>query len=160
MPQTLAAKTGGGGWHVYFAGDLPSSVAALGPGLDTRGAGAYVVAPPSLHVSGNRYAWRGSDVPIAPPPDWLVEILAKHRSKASDPERWGALAGNDIPEGKRNATITSLIGKLLRHYVDPVLAHDLVRCWNTCHCHPPLSDDELTIIVNSVCGRELKRREQ
>jgi hypothetical protein len=158
LPQTLTAHTGGGGWHVYFAGGIANSVGALGAGLDVRGAGGFVVAPPSLHVSGKHYEWRGFDVPIAPAPDWLVEELGKHKAGAA-PERWSSLAGSDVREGKRNATITSLTGKLLRHYVDATLVLDLVRCWNACRCQPPLTDDELAIIFNSVCGREQKRRE-
>jgi putative DNA primase/helicase len=59
--HTLAVKTGSGGRHFYFRYDpsrpISNSNSKLGPGLDIRGEGGYVVAPPSLHASGNRYEW-------------------------------------------------------------------------------------------------------
>jgi hypothetical protein len=61
LPETARVRTGSGGWHYYFrypAGlRLPNSSSKLGPGIDTRGDGGYVIAPPSLHVSGRRYEW-------------------------------------------------------------------------------------------------------
>src|SRR5262249_21913431 len=49
------ARTGGGGWHAYFAhpgSAVPSSAGRLGVRLDVRGEGGYVVAPPSRHWTG------------------------------------------------------------------------------------------------------------
>lgn len=49
----------GRGWHVYFAhpgGDVGNFAGTL-PGLDGRGDGGYVVAPPSRHASGKTYEW-------------------------------------------------------------------------------------------------------
>ena len=37
------------------------------PGIDLRATGGYVVAPPSLHVSGNRYEWLARPVQIEDP---------------------------------------------------------------------------------------------
>ncbi|HEY5012995.1 MAG TPA: bifunctional DNA primase/polymerase, partial [Acidimicrobiia bacterium] len=42
-------------------------------GVDVRGAGGLIVAPPSLHVSGRRYRWR--DDPITVPPEPLPSAL-------------------------------------------------------------------------------------
>jgi len=56
LPPTLTVETGSGRHYVCRADDpLPSRV-ALFPGVDVRGAGGYVVAPPSLHVTGRQYA--------------------------------------------------------------------------------------------------------
>lgn len=60
LPQTATAQTGGG-WHPYFnmpdGIDLRNSAGKLGPGLDVRATGGYVVAPPSTHISGRQYKW-------------------------------------------------------------------------------------------------------
>ena len=59
-PETLTARTGSGGLHAYFKyGDLNirNSASVVGPGLDIRGEGGFVVAPPSLHACGSRYEW-------------------------------------------------------------------------------------------------------
>ena len=59
LPVTVECRTGGGGRHLYFAhpGGLIRNKVGLAPGVDVRGDGGYVVAPPSLHASGVRYAW-------------------------------------------------------------------------------------------------------
>lgn len=60
-PDTLMSRTGSGGLHVYFryaAGvRIKNSVSDLARGLDIRADRGFVVAPPSLHASGNRYEW-------------------------------------------------------------------------------------------------------
>ncbi len=61
----------GSGWHLWYAADgLPSRVAVL-PGVDWRGRGGLVVAPPSLHYTGARYTfqqpWQHGDLPGCPP---------------------------------------------------------------------------------------------
>ena len=58
--DTLTSLTGGGGMHLWFqapADELKSTAGTIAPGIDTRAEGGYVVAPPSLHISGQRYAW-------------------------------------------------------------------------------------------------------
>jgi hypothetical protein len=75
VPVTLEVRTGGGGRHLYFAhpgGQVPSSAGRVGAGLDVRGDGGYVLAPPSRHASGTRYQWvRG---PLRPLPGWLADL--------------------------------------------------------------------------------------
>jgi hypothetical protein len=45
-----------GGVHRYVAATGDGNGAAIAPGLDYRGRGGYVVAPPSV-VGGRRYSW-------------------------------------------------------------------------------------------------------
>ena len=79
-PPTARAQTGGGGLHLYFRYPSPkahgraavkNSAGLLGPGLDVRGEGGYVVVPPSRTLEA--YAW----VDRAPPadPGWLLALL-------------------------------------------------------------------------------------
>ena len=78
-PETYTVKTGGKGWQFYFA--LPdfvvrNSVDLKGhKGIDVRGDGGQVVAPPS--VSGKGPYAVAKDVPIAAAPDWLLELIRK-----------------------------------------------------------------------------------
>ena len=71
LPETSRARTGGGGMHVLFrypAGEeVRSSAGRLGPGLDVRGEGGYVVVPPSRTRGG--YEWLDR-MPLADPA-WL-----------------------------------------------------------------------------------------
>jgi hypothetical protein len=58
----------GSGWHLWYtAGDLPSRVGLL-PGVDWRGRGGLVVAPPSLHATGARYTFQQPWQPHIPLP--------------------------------------------------------------------------------------------
>jgi len=81
VPATWEVRTGGGGVHAYFqfpdGEHISIGAGVLGPGIDHRGNGGYVVAPPSNHASGNAYFW---DVlegePLAEFPEGLTRRLA------------------------------------------------------------------------------------
>jgi hypothetical protein len=157
LPRTVEVRTGGGGRHLYFAhpgGEVRNRV-GLAPGLDLRGDGGVVVAPPSLHPSGRRYRWvRGrapDDGPPARLPDWLLEI-ARGEGPVPDPlhREWRHRVGETVPEGERNDAVASLTGHLLWHGIDPAVARELLRCWNRVHCRPPLSDGEVVRTVESI----------
>jgi hypothetical protein len=69
MPVGPRVRTGGGGWHVWFRPTGYGNRVRLLPGLDWRGAGGYVLAPPSRHASGADYTWLikpNKDLPRAP----------------------------------------------------------------------------------------------
>lgn len=51
------ARTGGGGWHLLYRPSGLGNRVRLAPGLDWRGQGGLVVAPPSQHASGRCYTW-------------------------------------------------------------------------------------------------------
>jgi len=57
--RAARVRTGGGGVHLYFAhpGEPIRNKVALLPGIDIRGDGGFVVAPPSRHLSGEEYTW-------------------------------------------------------------------------------------------------------
>lgn len=80
LPPTVEASTGRGR-HLYFAPDRPARTTShrLGPGIDTRAVGGYVILPPSRHASGRSYRWRRSPFTrqLAAAPAWLVEALAR-----------------------------------------------------------------------------------
>ena len=90
LPVTVQCETGGGGQHYYFL--LPEGVEiknganVLGPGLDIRSTGGYVIAPPSIHPdTGRPYAWEWSgdpeEVEVAPLPEWLLERLREAQTR-------------------------------------------------------------------------------
>ena len=59
LPETPIARTGGGGLHYFFRhpGERFQNRVGILPGIDIRGDGGFVVAPPSIHVSGEAYKW-------------------------------------------------------------------------------------------------------
>lgn len=99
LPDTYTVVTGSGGLHIYFAWDgtpiRNSASGKLGLGLDVRGEGGFVVAPPSLHASGNRYEVEHSAPDhLATAPAWLVGMLTVDEER---PERAPAPLAGDRP---------------------------------------------------------------
>lgn len=94
LPDTYSVLTWSGGMHFYFTWegvdfDLRNSAGKLGKGLDTRGNGGQVVAPPSSY-NGYRYALV-TRTPPARAPDWLLGLLRPApapRARNWDSERW------------------------------------------------------------------------
>jgi Bifunctional DNA primase/polymerase, N-terminal len=71
------ARTGGGGWHLLYAPTGLGNRVRLLPGVDWRGRGGLIVAPPSRHASGRRYAWvRPLTVALPEVPAGLRRLLA------------------------------------------------------------------------------------
>lgn len=52
----LTVRSEGAGVHRYVASTGDGNGTKIGPGIDYRGRGGYVVAPPSI-IDGKRYAW-------------------------------------------------------------------------------------------------------
>ena len=118
LPATATANTGGGGAHYLFAGDEAFSVrnqqglrlegGDVLLGVDVRGAGGYVVAPPSVHASGGLYEWReGADLleALRAPPAWLVSLVADAPAEVAGPappsptrDALGFLVGREVPD--------------------------------------------------------------
>jgi replicative DNA helicase len=79
LPATATVNTPTGGRHYYFTTDQAQTNAnTLPAGIDTRGSGGFVVAPPSIHPNGGRYEWQGGRPGhIAHLPDaWQTRLTA------------------------------------------------------------------------------------
>jgi hypothetical protein len=185
FPLTWRVLTGGGGEHVIFAcpdnTEITNVVAEqmknppLGPGVDIRARGGYIVAPPSRHISGRPYAWsvdhHPQDVALAPAPDWLIARLqarnTNHDSRADNgapvepiaSDVWGQLTGQPINE-YRDMAAARIAGHLFRHRCDYTLALGLLHAWNSAWCKPPLGYYELARIVDRIANREADRIER
>ena len=79
LPRTFTVGTPRGGLHYYFRGVSRTTVRALGPELDTRGEGGYVVLPESL-VGGRKY-WIKENARPEKIPDWLKGLLKRSAPK-------------------------------------------------------------------------------
>lgn len=166
-PSTWMARTGSGGQHHYFHSDepIPNSVRKLGPGVDVRGEHGFVVAPPSLHKSGNRYEWLRQEGSLPELPGSIMEAIQREEvsewkaSEFRDTDNglavwpWGYVAEGD----GRNNRMASFVGKLLKEGASPDMAYGVARTANESYCLPPLSEGELSTIMRSIVGREERR---
>jgi hypothetical protein len=170
LPSTVEVITGKGR-HLYFRwlsatkirnSQLRDDV----PGLDWRGHGGYVLAPPSVHPSGRVYAWSvDSTDEFQDTPYWLTNLINKKRGAAdaamrATPTEWETFLAQRIDGSRRGHAIARLTGYLLRRFVDPAITLALVREHNALRCEPPLADEEVVHIVTSIGHREVERRER
>lgn len=86
LTQTVTSQTPSGGLHILFAQppdlEVPSVAGVLAPGVDLRGAGGQIVAPPSsCHpTSPGSYTWLRAPwaFPLLPVPHWLRRWVHEH----------------------------------------------------------------------------------
>ncbi len=158
LPRTLATATGGGGSHSYYrhpGGRVANNAGKIAPGIDLRGDGGFVVAPPSRHHSGEPYRWvpgcSPDQVPLADAPAWLLERLLGTTNKATN-ARATDRPTDAILEGTRNDTLTSLAGTMRRRGMgEEAIAAALLK-ENAARCQPPLLDEEVMGIAQSVAS--------
>lgn len=168
FPVTFEQNTGGGGWHKLYR--LPEEIkpktgelkGKLGPGVDVKGAGGYVVAAPSMHASGRRYQV-GVNEYIAEAPAWIVAALKKSAA-GEQPEKavnFQAHAGrpraggSTIVEGERNERLFK-IGCALWGKGEVSGREELFTRLaeaNLERVSPPLDASEVDRIVGSISGR-------
>jgi archaellum biogenesis ATPase FlaH len=173
-PVNVTAK--GRHWVFAHPGGQVTTRTGLLPGADVRGDGGYIVAPPSVHQTGWHYRWdsengRGIDVTPVDLPGPLIELLSERHSASQtslrdaprdtggEQVRREAVGGGAalILEGTRNDSLTRMAGVMLAagSSAQEVLEESL-RC-NRNHCVPPLPDDEVHAIVESIATRQASK---
>jgi hypothetical protein len=80
LPSTWVSATPSGGRHIWFAlppGRRTGCRVGIAPGLDVRGHGGYVVAPPSTRHDGRAYRWLCAPwtCELAQAPPWLLDLV-------------------------------------------------------------------------------------
>ena len=165
LPATVEAITPSGGRHLHFklpdfngAPEIHNSVDKIGAGLDVRGTGGYVVAPPS--VIAKEYAWSvDSANAIAAAPVWLLGLMnpPADLDRRRPPEHFRRIA-KGVSEGSRNQSAASLAGYLLRRGVDPQTTLELLVAWDAQNCTPPQGAGVILTTVESVMRKEIERR--
>jgi hypothetical protein len=104
---TYIVDTPSGGCHLYFSaaadGRARNSAGALGPHIDVRADGGYVVGAGS-RVGGRAYTARGGRMPAAPAalPPWLSRLVAESPTPAPavPPQR---VPAGDLAQGREYA---------------------------------------------------------
>ena len=108
LPETLRAVSPSGSIHYYWRWPLEfpiqNSTSKIGPGIDVRGQGGMVIAPPSIRDDGV-YRWV-NQLPIAAAPMWLIELATTSPRRGVDdcpcPE---CSSQDDLPAHLANAIL-------------------------------------------------------
>lgn len=159
LPETLTAKTGSGR-HLYFkhpGAKVYTRAGELGPGLDVRGDGGYVVAPPSVHANGNRYEWLDPNAPIAAAPDWLLSVVTAEplrppirSSTTNQTPTLDVTTALCIPEGNRNNSLFRIACYLFSSGMPRDRVALAMLLFNRVKCQPELSTSEVKALVQSA----------
>ena len=124
LPITIVSNTGGGGRHYLLK--HPKWVIKkdnrgklFGEGIDVLTDGCFFAAPPSLHISGQKYSWAEGKGPIelgpkALPRSWLKKISAGIVALPTLPLTKLTESKILIREGQRNSFLTTIAGGLNR----------------------------------------------
>ena len=161
---TVRVLTPSGGYHLWYrapAAAVACSAGRLAPGVDVRGDGGYVVAPPSVRPDGTGWRWAPGGAPLAElEGEWIDAMrapAAHERPLATPVASWVALVRDGAPEGGRNHALARIVGHLLAKGVDPHLVAELAHLVNGRN-RPPLPGAEVDQVVVSIASREVRRR--
>lgn len=146
MAATRTSKTRSRGWHHWFRSDVElGNRVGLIPGIDVRGAGGYVIAPPSPG-----WEWH-NDNPIQPAPAWLVTLMTAREQRGRGFRDGFRPAQGLVGEGGRNDYIARFTGYALRlGYEGNGELTGLVLEENDRVCSPPLPTAEVVATIRSI----------
>ena len=164
FPATLECKTPTGGRHIIYGVSSPvrQGTNTLAPGVDTRGHGGYIVGPGSTVDSGT-YTCDFAH-PIAPAPDWLVELLGRAADRPRSDSK-GAVAPSGVDRARHyllNEAPLAVVGNggdettfkvacRVKDFGVPEIdaAGLLIDRWNP-RCSPPWDAGELLVKVRNA----------
>lgn len=163
LPETVTAKTGGGGLHLYYRGGEGLSISSNKVlGVDVRANGGYAVAPPTLHDNGSLYAWDNDPIlyDFAQADANVLSFVAyvQEKKAAQGPEGEDGGAGEALTEGGRNDYLFRLACELCGAGLSDTAVMAAVMAENAAKCAPPLGKKELTASVLSACSRDFASR--
>jgi putative DNA primase/helicase len=155
LPDTLVAHTGGGGRHFLFrypSGGVRSMTICTG--VELKSDRTFIVAASSVHASGREYVWEeeadAGDAEIALLPGWVHSFALGPAPSGNGGEGGGAGEMPEITAGSRNNMLFSLGATMQRRGMPKDAIAAALKVVNETKCIPPLSDEELTRIVESA----------
>lgn len=153
LPSTVVADTGGGGQHYYFKYpdvDIKGGNNKLGVGIDVKSDGGYVVATPSVHVSGGLYRWKNGcgpdEIDLAELPDNIVKRLVGETANLVKVDA----VPDVINKGQRNSFLFHEACSLRSKGHSRRNIETLLCQLNVTICNPPLDDSEVFKIIVSA----------
>lgn len=148
FPKTPLVKTGKG-YHAYYQykdGTRNFQKRDDLPGIDLRSEGGIVVAPPSIHPSGQQYQWvKGksfNDLPFAELPDIILIQKTEDKTPLKD-------LYQGVEAGSRNDTLARLTGSWVNDGLSFDECLENARLWNSKNT-PSLPEKEVARTVKSI----------
>lgn len=160
LKDTIQQTTGGGGSQRLY--EMPDQQVidchtAVWPGIDVKGAGGYIVVPPSIHPSGKAYTWDTAkrsilEETLQPADAWLIEeIGAALRGKTASNGPFEL--PKKIEKGERHKTLMRMASSM-RHKgagFDEIMT--ALETLNASRCEPPYDRAHLQKLAQDICQR-------
>ncbi len=163
-------KTPRGGYHLYFKAPekCPSNSTGRPPGIDFRGEGGYIIAPPSQNGTGKGYEWLVSLDEAEPPPlpasyiSFLNSFFSikgggdEVKNEVTDFKRLH-LTSSDFTEGGRDETIFHIANCLVKGGMQEEDVQYLIEIIANKCCDPPFPINEAKEKIRSALKRADRR---
>ncbi|OBY33156.1 hypothetical protein ACT18_04570 [Mycolicibacter kumamotonensis] len=156
-PETRTARTGSGGWHVWFGARGKFRSTLLGAdGIDIKTQHGLIAMPPSIHpTTGRPYVWEIGN-PVAALPEHLISRVVKPprrrspaftgKGKMTDTQLAGIIRTMEDATVDRNNTLLWCACRLFEHDAGP----DAFIQLEMAASYTGLGDDEITRTIESA----------
>ena len=149
---TLTAETPGGGFHYLYkmpeGKHIANSQGLIAPGIDVRGTGGYIVAPPSVHPNGNTYRWMNNKE-IVEAPEGLVRLIT-----TSKKEEHRVVDGEMIEHGSQHETLFYMACNMRGSGFGEAAIFNALWEENITRCEKPGPEKNIRELAKSVCKYE------
>jgi hypothetical protein len=140
LPETKTIQTRQGRWQLWFkqpqGTTTKCSTSELAPGLDVRGDGGYVIAPPSVHHESGQPYKVVRDLPLAEFPPELLPLVADHRQPIPEANT----AGPQLTPGTRRPKLFKIACSMRKQGLD---VDSICSALRNIPCNPPLPEAEI-----------------
>lgn len=150
-PNSLEGRRGA---QIWFRGELPTGDTSI-PGVEIRGLGAYVMAPPSIHPSGVPYEGNPSPVADLPPIPDSVRAIATAAASSGRLD-----VAETIQEGGRHVALLSLGGTVRKRGAGEDELRTYMHAANAARCEPPLEDKEVERLLRYLLTKPIPDPDQ
>jgi len=164
LPSTPTVKTCKGEHRYYTRPHELRNTAKAVPGLDTRGDGGYVVAPPTIHPDGVPYTWEVGpwevDAPL-PPPALVALFTEPQRAAGTVPpagdtdDVYASMLETGSPKGQRNQDMVKLVGHYIARGLGKREIAILLRPW-VARCSPPFPEAQLDVVIERLAAADAR----
>jgi hypothetical protein len=157
-----------GGKHLYFQDMGCGNKTGFLPGVDFRGEGGYIIAPPSPGPNGKVYSWdkgaKITDIPPAAAPLYLKELINSlcmpRNMLVATTEQQKVTKGNiDFGEGHRDESIFHVANCLTKGGMPDSEIEQIAILMATKVCEPPFPESEARVKIRSALSR-MERKER
>ncbi len=152
LPETIQSITGRGGYHLFYRGNkLIGNRAKVMDGIDIRGEGGYIIAPPSIHPNGRMYEWEQgpNEYAIASANDHVYQLIEHRRESNTE-----FIVPEKVSAGERNQTMFRYACSLQSKGLSDEAILAAIKIENEKRCVPPLPDGELEKTIQSALKYE------